>query len=185
MNQKVTLEEVILELMPFSDELNNWCKSHPEVLLALKNVYPEKFISPAMIVTSYPATEDEIIGIYTYHHGMKNPIFKQDFMVNVGRLNNEFILYTRNPAGSSKYVKDIKVFFKKYGKYGYDNTSHHLSLEELPTELQERAKASVKLAEKMKIGLPQKIPQEHINEIYEKVMAIKREDRVVKKKLES
>lgn len=110
MNSKITLKEVILELQPFSDELNNWCKTHREFFSALKNIYPEKFISPAMIVTSYPPTGDEIIGVYTYHHEMKKPIFKQDFIVNVGRLNTEFILYTRNPNGSSKYVKDIIEF---------------------------------------------------------------------------
>lgn len=185
MKQKVTLEELIIELMPFSQELVDWCKSHLEFLAALKNIYPEKFISPAMIVTSYPSSGDEMIGIYTYHHEMKKPIFKQDFIINKGNLNQEFILYTRNPSGSSKYVKDIKEFFAQYGKYGYDQSTHHLSLEQLPIQLQERARAAIKLAEKMKIGTPQEIPQDHIEKIYKKVMAIKRENRIVKEKLKS
>lgn len=185
MDKKVTLEELIIEFMPFSEELVNWCKTHPEFLAALKNVYPERFISPAMIVTSYPKSGDEVIGIYTYHHEMKNPVFKQDFIINKGRLNQEFILYTRNPKGSSKYVKDIKGFFVAYGKYGYDANSHHLSLEELPAQLQERGKEAIKLAEKMKQGIAQKIPQYKINRIYKEVMSIKRQDRYIKEKLKS
>src|SRR5258706_1921374 len=155
MNKKITLEEVILELQPFSDELINWYKNHSEFFKALKNIYPEKFVSPAMIVTSYPTSGDEVIGVYTYHHEMKNPVFKQDFIVNVGRTNTEFVLYTRNPAGSSKYVKDINDFFNKYRKYGYRKDDHRLSLEELPAQLQKRAKQAIELAKKLKIGDPQ------------------------------
>lgn len=184
-DKKITLEEVILELQPFSDELVAWCKSHSEFFMALKNVYPEKFVSPAMIVTSYPASGDEVIGVYTYHHEMKNPVFKQDFIINIGRSNTEFILYTRNPAGSSKSVKDINEFFAKYGKYGYTKDAHHLSLEELPAQLQERAKQAIRLAGKLKTGEPQTIPQEHIDKIYKEVMAIKRKNRVVIEKLNS
>ncbi|MBI3620162.1 hypothetical protein HY214_03415 [Candidatus Roizmanbacteria bacterium] len=185
MNRNITLEELILELMPFSEELVNWCKSHAKFLAALKNVYPKKFISPAMIVTSYPKSGDEIIGVYTYHHEMKNPIFKQDFIVNKGNLSQEFTLYSRNPTGSSKYVKDIKDFLAKYGTYGYDMRSHHLSLEELPAQLQERGREAIKLAEKMKIGVAQEIPQEHIDKIYKEVVSIKRKDRYIKQKLNS
>lgn len=185
MKSKITLKELIIELMPFSEELVIWCKTHPKFLTALKNIYPEKFISPAMIVTSYPQSGDEIIGVYTYHHEMESPIFKQDFIVNKYNSNQEFILYTRNPTGSSKYVKDIKDFFVKYGRYGYDTGSHHLTLEQLPTQLQERGKEAIKLAEKMKSGLAQKIPQQHIDKIYKEVTSIKRKDRYVKQKLDS
>lgn len=185
MKNKVTLEELIIELMPFSDELVVWCKTHPKFLTALKNVYPKKFISPAMIVTSYPQSGDEIIGVYTYHHEMKNPIFKQDFIVNKDNSNREFILYTRNPTGSSKYVKDIKDFFVKYGKYGYHTNAHHLFLEELPAQLQERGREAIKLAEKMMGADLRKIPQHHIDKIYKEVTSIKRKDRYVKQKLDS
>lgn len=185
MSTKITLEELILELSPFSEELVNWCKKYPEFLKALKNVHPEKFISPAMIVTSYPTSGDEIIGVYTYHHEMKSPVFKQDFIVNKDRTNTEFTLYTRNPSGSSKYVKDIKEFFIKFGKYGYTMDSHHLTLNELPAQLQERAKEAIRLAGRMKTGIPQEIPQEHIEKIYSQVMSIKRENRMIKQKLEN
>ena len=36
---KITLEDVILELQPFSDEINSWCRTHKEFFLALKNIY--------------------------------------------------------------------------------------------------------------------------------------------------
>jgi hypothetical protein len=181
MSNKVTLEDVILELQPFSDELNNWCRSHKEFFTALKNIYPKKFVSPAMLITSYPASGDEVIGVFTYYHELKKPIFKQDFIINVGRSNIEFILFTRNPGGSSKYVKDINDFYVKYGKYGYNKSEHHLTLSELPTQLQERAKQAITLASKLKIGDP--IPQEHIERIYKEVMEIKRKDRFYKEKL--
>lgn len=182
---KITLTDVILELQPFSDELIHWCKSHNEFLLAIKNIYPEKFISPAMIVTSYPQSGDEVIGVYTYHRSLKQPIFKQDFIVNIGRKSTEFILFTRNPYGSSKYVKDINEFFAVYGKFGYKKSDHHLKLEDLPTQLQERAKKSIELSQKIFLGKTQNIPQEHIDRIYKEVMEIKRKDRVIKEKLVS
>ena len=185
MSNKITLEDVILELQPFSDELNNWCRSPKEFFTALKNIYPEKFVSPAMIITSYPTNGDEVIGVFTYHHELNKPIFKQDFIINVGWSNTEFILYTRNPNGSSKYVKDINDFYIKYGKYGYTKSQHHLTLDELPTKLQERAKQAMRLADKLKVGDPQKIPQEHIERIYKEVMEIKRKDRFYKEKLEN
>lgn len=181
--KKITIEDVILELQPFSDELNKWCKTQSEFFVALKNIYPEKFVSPAMIITSYPLSGDEVIGIFTYHHEMKKPIFKQDFIVNTGRSNTEFILYTRNPKGSSKYVKDINDFYAKYGKYGYTKESHHLTLEELPPQLHERAKQAMILADKLKIGYHQIVSQDHIDKIYKEVMEIKRKDRVNKEKL--
>lgn len=181
--KKITLEELILELSPFSEELVNWCKTHSKFLKALKNVHPEKFVSPAMIVVSYPPTGDEIIGVYTYHYDIKKPIFKQDFIVNKDNANKKFILYTRNPMGSSKYVKDIKEFFLEFGKHGYTTISHHLKLTELPVQLQQRAKKAVILAEKMKAGKPEQIPQERIDKIYKEVMLIKRKDRVVREKL--
>lgn len=187
--KSVTLKEVILELTPFPEELVKWSNSHPEFLDALKNVYPEKFISPAMIII-YPPIKgdcacegDVVIGVYTYHHELNKPIFKQDFIVNRGHLSKEFILYSKNPAGSSKYVKGIKEFFAKYSKYGHNTSSHHQSLEELPRQLQERGREAVRLAEKINIGMPQEIPQEHINKIYKEVMAVKREDRIVIEKL--
>ncbi len=189
MNKKITLEELILEMMPFSEELMNWCKNHPEFFVALKNIYPAKFISPAMIMTStspnYP--NDEVIGVYSYHYQLNKPIFKQDFIINKGRTNQEFILFTRNPmAGSSKYVKDINEFFRTYGKGGHYVDTHHLTLKQLPTEMQERAKQAIRLAKKMRGADMTKLTQEHIDKIYQQVKSVKTNGEwYVKQKIQS
>lgn len=187
--KKVTLKEVILELTPFPPKLITWANSHKLFLEALKNVYPEKFISPGVIIVHPPIKNDQayvgdvVIGVLTYHHELSKPTFKQDFIVNKKGLDKEFVLYSRNPSGSSKYVKDINEFFAKYGKFGHSRNNHHLSLEELPNQLQLRAMQAINLANKMKIGTPQEIPQEHIDKIYREVMKIKPENRIVKQKL--
>lgn len=184
-SKKISIEELIIELMPFSQELINWCNSHPKFLAALKNVYPERFISPAMIMTSTSPNfpDDEVIGVYSYDSHLNKPIFKQDFIINKGRLNNEFVLYTRNPTGSSKYVKDINQFFALYGKGGYYLNVHHLTPEQLPDELQERVQETINLSNRIgKVDLT-KISQEHIDRIYKEVMAIKRSDRYVIQKI--
>lgn len=174
MHPNITLEELILEFQPFSDELISWCNKHPEFLTALKNVHPNNFISPSVIILSYPSTGDQVIGVYSYHHRIKTPIFKQDFIVNMGFKNTEFILYTRNPCGSSKYVKDIQTFFDKYGQYGYLKSHHHLTLDELPSEVKERALSTIVLAEKVKDLDISKISQEQINKLYSEVKALKK-----------
>lgn len=188
MNKDITLEEVIIEMMPFSEELIDWFKMYPEFLAALKNVYADRFISLGAIVTYYSPNYpgDEVIGIYTYDYQRKNPIFKQDFIVNKGKLNNEFILFTRNSkGGSSKFVKDINEFFATYGNGGFYVNSHHLSFEELPDQLKERGEAAIKLAETMKGANLKKIPQEHIERIYGQIKAVKRGEWFVKEKLQS
>lgn len=184
---KIILEELILEMMPFSPELVAWCKNHPEFFAAIKNIYPKKFISPGMIMTStspnYP--NDQVIGVYTYDYNRGKPIFKQDFIVNKGKSNTEFILYTRNPSGSSKYVKDINEFYEKYGKDGYHKYTHHLNLEELPLELQERAKETIALSEKVKGYDLDKIPQAHIERIYAEAIKEKEGAWLVKQKMQN
>ncbi len=186
MQKKVTFEELIVEMMPFSDELVNWCKLHPEFLAALKIIYSEKFISLGAIVTSYSPNypSDEVIGIYTYDYQRKNPIFKQDFIINKGKLNKEFMLFTRNlKRGSSKYVKDINEFYTTYGKGGYYVNSHHLSFEQLPEEMKPRGLNAIRLANKLKGEIMVKPSQEHISKIYKQVKSIKKAAWFEKQKL--
>jgi len=177
MKKKISLEELIVEMMPFSDGLVDWCKSHPEFLEALKIVYSEKFISLGVIVTSYSPNypNDQVIGVYTYDYQRKNPIFKQDFIVNKGSLDKEFILFTRNFRGrSSKYVKDINEFYATYGKGGNYVNSHHLSFEQLPEEMKPRGLDAIKLANKLKGGIMIKPSQKRISKIYKQVKSIKK-----------
>lgn len=185
MVSKVTLADAILETMPFSKELVDWCKSHPVFLSALKNIYAEKFISLGAIVTSYSpyAPEDEVIGIYTYDYQRKNPLFKQDFVVNKGKLDKEFVLFTRNSKAGSRYVKDINVFFATYGKGNFYVNSHHVTFDELPSELKERGKQAMALAEKMKGAQLIDIPQAHIEKIYGQIKAVKKRNWYNKTKL--
>jgi hypothetical protein len=74
-------------MMPFSDSLIEWCMKHPEFHSGLKLIYSERFISLGAMVTSYSPyrPNDEVIGVYTYDYKRKNPIFKQDFIVNIGK----------------------------------------------------------------------------------------------------
>lgn len=173
-------------MMPFSRELINWCKIHPEFQSALKIIYSERFLTLGAIVTSYSPNypTDEVIGIYTYDYIRKHPIFKQDFIVNKGKLDNEFVLFTRNPkCGSTKYVKDINVFYATYGKDGYYINSHHLTLEQLPAELRERGNRTIALANKLKTGIYMKPNQDHIDKVYNELNSVKRDSWYVKQKL--
>lgn len=173
MSINITLKELILEFQPFSPELVAWCKKHPDFFNALKNLHPDKFISPSMIMLSYPPTGDEVIGVYSYHNQLKHPIFKQDFIVNIGFKNETFMLYTRNPLGSSANVKDINDFYTKYNQYGYKKEQHHLTINELPEELKDRAQDTIALAEKVKDIDITKIPQSRINSLYNEVKELK------------
>lgn len=182
MKDNPSLKDVILEMTPFSQELIDWCKSHPEFLNALKNVYPEKFISAGIVVEHPPISTGKhhgeiVTGVYTYHHGINKSIFKQDFIVYNG---HAYTLYSRNPEGSKKYVRDINEFYKNYSQYGHTRSKHHLNLEDLPAELQERGRRVISLAKKLNPDDLINIPQEHINEIYRKLMSIPREERFIK-----
>ena len=185
MDNKHSLEELLLEFMPFSVEIIEWCKKHPDFQKALKIIYSNKFISWGAIVTSYSPNRpnDEVIGIYTYDYKRNKPLFKQDFIVNIEKANKEFVLYTRNPAGSSKYVKDINDFYKIYGNGGYYLNSHHLQLNQLPKELQERGNRAIQLAHKIQVGGYIQPSQEQINKTYMEVTEEKKKIWRLKKKL--
>lgn len=183
---KITFEELILEMMPFSTELIAWCKTHPEFLSALKVIYSERFISLGTIVTSYSPNypEDEVIGIYAYDYLKKTPVFKQDFVINKRKKNKEFILYTRNPRkGSSKYVKDINEFFATYGKNGIYFNSHHLTLEQLPEEIKERGQQAINIANRLSGGIMVKPTQEQIDRIHCELQTIKMGNWFIKRKI--
>jgi hypothetical protein len=182
----MTLEDLLIETMPFSSELVDWCKNHKAFMNALKIIYCEKYISLGAIVTSFSPDypNDEVIGIYVYDYQRKFPLFKQDFIINKNRLNNEFILFTRNnKVGCSKYVKDINEFYSTYGKNNYYVKSHHLSFEELPNEIKQRALGAIAFAEKMKGGTKVNPTQEQIFDIFCQVKALKNGIWVEKTKL--
>ncbi len=186
MTKQITFENLIIEMMPFARELVEWCELHSEFQSALKFIYSERFISLGAILTSYSPNypNDEVIGVYSYDYKRKTPIFKQDFIVNKGKLYKEFVLYTRNTKGrSTKYVKDINEFYATYGKGGYYPNSHHLSLEQLPQELQERGLEAIRLAKKLDGGILIKPDQAYVDKIYNDLLSAKKGEWWIKKKV--
>ena len=63
-----TLEKLVLEIIPFPKELLVWCKTHPDFLVALKNVQFKKFLGKELfgvVRTSFLIGKDgKIINIY-------------------------------------------------------------------------------------------------------------------------
>lgn len=184
-NTQISLEDVLLETMPFAEELLQWCKTHSNFREALKIIYSDKFLHLGAIVTSYTQQypNDEVIGVFSYDYKIKNPLFKQDFIINKNKQYKEFILFTRNPTGSHKWVKDINEFYSTYGKDGSYANSHHLTFDELPDELKDRGRKVIKLAEKIKKAGGYRPSQEKIERIHQEVMKEKNKPLTVKKKL--
>lgn len=147
------LEEILIDIQPFSDGLKQWCKDHDDFTKALKIIYPAKFISMGMVVVTHPPhyPNDKVIGFYTYHYAMKNPKFKQDFIIDLGKQDNNFVLYTRqNLVPQNSYIKDINAFFDTYGQGGNYLRAHHVSFEDIPEEGKPRALQAMNLGDRVK-----------------------------------
>lgn len=153
MTKLLKLEEILIEVQPFSDGLKQWCRDHPDFTQALKIIYPEKFITMGMIVVTHPPhfPSDKVIGFYIYHYSMNNPMFKQDFIVDVGKQDNNFVLYTRQDlVPQNSYIKDINNFFDTYGKDGNYLRAHHVAYEDIPDEGKPRALQAMALGDQVK-----------------------------------
>lgn len=171
----ITPEELIIEMMPFPQELKEFCKTHPEFGNALKIIYFDRFITLQAVGTSYSPNfpDDEVIGIYVYDYGLKNPKFKQDFIINKGGRKKEFVLYTGlSSVVDNKQVKHINEFLATYGKGGYYVDAHHPKFEEFSGVLKERALSAIALADKRKKDGFVKITAEQAQEIYEKLQKL-------------
>lgn len=175
-NKPLTRDDVILESMPFSPELIEWCNSNPDMTTALKIIYPDNFLTLQAISITYPPNQnkDQVLGIFAYDRKSKK--FKQDFIVNKSNQNKEFILYTKLPGKSPKYTKNVQhinSFFSIYGKTGDYANTHHPTYQQLPNEIQERADLVLNLANKLdKTGLRQ-LTQEEMHSIYLKIKEAK------------
>ena len=171
----MTIQELLAEMQPFADELKSWCKNHPEFAVALK-LDPNKFVTlqAVSITRTTNAPKDEIIGFYVYAHYLKTPKFKQDFIVNVGSNNQEFVLYTADTKGKeTRYVKHIKAFFSKYGKNGHYNGTHWVTIDKLPDELKPRAQDAIRLAKIIAQHGTAHITQDRVDTIYEQFKKVK------------
>ncbi|MCX6817223.1 MAG: hypothetical protein NTZ93_05140 [Candidatus Beckwithbacteria bacterium] len=149
----VSVEDLIVRLMPFPKELKEICRTHPNFAKALKINNPKRFVGLGVVITSYSplVPEDEIIGFFTYDYKSTPGRFKQDFIVNVKKKNKEFVLYTRlTKVGSSRWIKDISQFFTKYSKGMYYIESHHPKFEDIPDIIKPRALMAIELATRLK-----------------------------------
>ncbi len=177
----ITLENLILETMPFSEALIVWCKKLPEFKDALKITHPEKYIHVGSVSISrsgqYP--NDEVIGVYSYGYMSLKQRFKHDFIVNLNSEGKVFVLYTRNPKGPSKYVKDIKDFYSKYGHGGNYHNTHWLTLNDLPEATRYFAERAIEIGiniRKYGFQLPSK---EMIKNTYLEVIKEKQKNSIV------
>lgn len=146
---KLSLVDVVIEAMPFSDEIIAWCQSHSDFKEALKIANADRFHAMGMVLTSWPKKRptDYVVGFVAYD--MVEQIFKQDFIVDVGGSHKEFVLYTKLPSKRySKYVRHINEFFTIYGRDGNYAGTHHFDLQYLLNmgnqELSDRAIRAVK-----------------------------------------
>lgn len=130
---EVTIADVIIETIPFSEPLAQWCRQSSNVKSALKFSNSEYFLPIGAIFTSAPKNhlEDEVIGFIVYDPVKK--CFKQDYILNIGKEDKQFVLYTKVPGGrqDNHEVKHIKQFFAAYDIEGGYRKDHHLSLEQL------------------------------------------------------
>lgn len=133
---------------PFSDQLLRFMESEPDFYTSLKLANWRRFKTIPRILTSHtptghPRSQDEVIGIWYFDlegtGANRNPFFKQDFIVNIDRMNREFHSYTVG-FPSSRYVHQIGDFFNTYGLNGryYCRGSrwehHYLDVTDLPND---------------------------------------------------
>lgn len=139
------------EQYPFSENLYTFMESHPEAEAALKLSTPKRFVTVPRIFLSWlpgshPKAADQIIGVWYFdknkpycHIHKKVCAFKQDFIVNVGELGKEYVVYTARKK-PPPYVQPISKFFDEYGengKYyhkGKQWNHHYATVKDLPDE---------------------------------------------------
>jgi hypothetical protein len=176
-DQPKTMFDVAVEVIPLSEPLKNWMRSHPEFIANLKFAYEDRFIPLGAALTSHPRDylQDEVIGFIVYD--MKVGKFKQDYIVNLGGTNTEFVLYSKAPGSQDhKNVHHIKSFFNKYDHDGSYERAHWLTL----VQIDEMAKGKPFLAEMahrtvamVERGI-EKPTQERIDEAYKAIIEHKR-----------
>jgi hypothetical protein len=114
---------------PLSNELCLFVDNHPQVRSGLKFSNTERFLPIPLIFTStLPSThdksKDEVIGLWQIdkqdnlcprHNRVCR--FKQDFIVNIGHKNQDFVFYSADYK-YKQLVRPIKDFFATYGQGG-------------------------------------------------------------------
>jgi hypothetical protein len=180
-NEDITIADVIIESMPFSDEIIAWCAKHPDFKEALKVTNADRFIALGMVQTSTPRAvpSDYVIGFTVYDY--VDEIFKQDFIVDIGSRHDTFMLYSKVPSKKyGKHNQSIRSFFAKYGKDGDYAGTHHPSLADLEAlnepDLTERLHSSIEKGKLMKESGRNEISQDQLRDILEKIRQAKRQN---------
>jgi len=173
----ISFIDIAIEAMPFSNELRAWCDIRPEFKDGLKFSNTDRFIPLGMVLTSRTVNvpADEVIGFYTYDYVSSK--FKQDFIVNIGSENNEFVLYTSLPPANTglygKYVKHINEFFAIYGKKGDYAGTHHLDIEGIKAlgndDLTGRAQRAIQNGALMKVHGRRLYTQKELDDVMQKI----------------
>jgi hypothetical protein len=180
MKNELTIADVIIEAMPFSDEIVAWCIAHPEFKEALKVTNADRFLALGMVQTSYPRTvpQDYVIGFTAYDY--IDEIFKQDFIVDVGSQHKVFVLYSKLPSKNyGKYVQSITGFYAKYGKNGDYANTHHPTIQQIEglqnPELTERANDSIAKGKQIKQSGRRQVSQAELQETLAKIRLARRQ----------
>jgi hypothetical protein len=131
------LQEIIHRMQPYPKELKEICIKNPDFADAIKTIHSGKFVSLGGVVVSYPLNStDQVIGFYIYDYSKNIPKLKQDFIVNVGNKNKDFIIYTAySKTNLPRLIQNINILFDKYPTY--NRTDHHPKKENLSKELKE------------------------------------------------
>lgn len=161
-------------MMPFSPAIQKWFLEQPELAAALKILNADRFIALGGIsITSSPLKpDDEVVGFFVYDYRQGTGLIKQDFIVNIGGEDKEFVLYTRLPVPNyGKFVKPIQEFDVVYGGNGqYYKDSHHPKLETLDPRIAARVPKAIELAKKrVDFGSPVTKSQAELDDIDSKL----------------
>lgn len=178
-DNEITIADVVIEAMPFSDNIVAWCHAHPEFKEALKVTNPDRFYPLGMVTVTKTKNvpNDKVIGFMAYD--MEAKIFKQDFIVDLNGKEREFVLYTRHPQRQyGRRVRDINDFYARYGKNGDYADTHHVDLKYIQgmgnTELFERAQRAVRTSQQIVVaGGRRAVSQRELKETLAKIRAEK------------
>jgi hypothetical protein len=173
----VSQEELILRMMPLTPEARKWYLGQPDLAAALKFLNADRFIAlGAVSITSSPLKpDDEVIGFFVLDYKQKKWKVKQDFIVNLARLNKEYVLYTSLPVPKyGRHVKHINEFIADYGGNGlYYKGAHHPPTKSLDPAIVARIPRAIKIAQKrIAHGRPVVKAQAELDEIDVKLREI-------------
>lgn len=181
----IDLTDTLIEAMPFSDSLADWCRNNPNFKTGLKFANSRNFLALGLILTSSAPHKpnDEVIGCLVYD--MKQKIFKQDFIVNVGGNNTKFILYSKRPdTNYDKYSQHINTFFADYGLNGqYYKDTHHYTVDRakqlsIDPRFRERIESTLRIAESIETHGPNTITQAQLRATLDGIRQEKQKKRV-------